>query len=264
MDCKKAIVVASFGTSYNDTRAKTIDRIESDIAKAFPDREVRRAFMSKMIIKKLKDRDGVEIDYIDEALQHLVDDGFDDVIVLPTLVFNEFDDIVRISSSFVPKFKSLSIANPLLTEERDFDELQNMIVNDILNESRSVGGTDSVLILMGHGTDHYSNGAFSEIQLKLMMAGFDDILVTTVEGFPRFSDLEKIMEKREKINVVLAPLMLVAGDHALNDMAGDSPNSLKSVMENKGHTVHSLVKGLAEYDCVRKMFIRHITDVMTD
>ena len=266
MNIKKAIIVASFGTSYNETRAKTIDAIEADVADAFEGWDVRRAFTSRMIIKKLKERDGVEIDYIDGALERLVNDGYEDVVVLPTLMFNgiEYEDIIRISSEFIPKFKSFHVAKPLLSEESDFDELNKTILNEIRVESKELAGEDSSLILMGHGTHHYSNGAFPEIQLKLFLTDAEDVFVTTVEGFPRFDDLDKMMARVTSKDVVLTPLMLVAGDHAMNDMVGDSPDSLRCILESKGYDVHSILKGLAEYESVRRIFIRHVQDSMTE
>lgn len=264
MKIKRAILVASFGTSYNETRAKTIDIIEAEIAEAFKGWDVRRAFTSRVIIRKLKERDGVEIDYIDGALERLVNEGYEDVVVLPTLVFNgiEYEDIVRICSEFASKFKTFKIAKPLLSEESDFDELNEVILNEIRVKSKELAGEDSSLILMGHGTDHYSNGAFPEIQLKLFLANVNDVFVTTVEGFPTFDDLDKMMFGVTSKNVVLTPLMLVAGDHAMNDMVGDSPDSLKCIFEDKGYNVYPIIRGLAEYESIIRMFIRHVEDSM--
>ena len=264
MNTKKAIVVASFGTSYNETRIKTIDRIEQDIADNFPDWDVRRAYTSKMVIRKLEKRDGVKIDYIDEAIERLIDEGYTKVVIQPTLIMNgvEYEDIVHICLRYRDSFESLSIGTPLLSSEKDFDELTDIILGDIRDESKEIGGDDSALVLMGHGTEHYANGAFPELHLKLLLADSKDVIITTVEGFPGFKDLTKMMKDIETKEVVTAPFLLVAGDHALNDMAGDSPESLKSTLIGLGYNVHTMLKGLAESGSVRNVFVRHVREAM--
>lgn len=264
MNTKKAIIVTSFGTSYNETRQKTLDRIEGDIAKNFPDWDVRRAYTSKMVIKKLANRDGMIVDYIDKAIERLIDEGYTDVIVQPTLIMNgiEYEDIVRISKGYRDSFNMLSVGAPLLSDEEDFDEMTQIITEDIRADANSLSGSEPLLVLMGHGTEHYANGAFPELYLKLQLGGHRDVAVTTVEGFPRFEDLGKMIEGHDGKDAVVAPLMIVAGDHVLNDMAGDSPESLKSLMEGMGYTTKPLIKGLAEYGSVRRMFIRHVEEAM--
>lgn len=264
MESRKAILVASFGTSYNDTRERTIDRMESDVGSTFGDWTVRRAFTSKMIIRKLEKRDNVKVDYIDEALERLESEGFTEVVVLPFLIMNgvEYDDIIRIVGDYTDRFDKVSISKPLLSSERDFDELTGFIINELLPEARSIGGEDTGLVLMGHGSDHYSNGAFPELQMKLVLNGSNDVFVTTIEGFPRFSDLESIMGDRASPDAVTAPLLLVSGDHANRDMVGEQPSSLKSVLESNGYRVHPLMKGISEYATVRRMFIRHVKEAM--
>ena len=264
MTSKKAIIVASFGTSYNETRAKTIDRIEQDIADNFPDWDVRRAFTSRMIIRKLEKRDGLKIDYIDEAIERLIDEGYTEVIIQPTLVMNgeEYEDIYHISHRYKGSFEKMSIGTPLLSLERDFDEMTDIIINEFRDESKGVCDNDSALVLMGHGTEHYANGAFPELQLKLFLSDCKDVVITTVEGFPGFKDLERMVGDIECKDVALLPLMLVAGDHAINDMAGDEPDSLKSILEGLGYDVHPIIKGIAEYESVRRMFVRHVREAM--
>ena len=264
MNNKRAIIVASFGTSYNETRAKTIDRIEQDIADSFPDWDVKRAFTSKMIIRKLEKRDGLKIDYIDEAIERLIDEGYTEVIIQPTLVMNgiEYEDIYHISHKYKGSFDRISVGTPLLSFERDFDEMTDIIINEFREESKGICGKESALVLMGHGTEHYANGAFPELQLKLYLSDCKDVVITTVEGFPGFKDLRKMVGDIHCKDVALLPLMLVAGDHAINDMAGDEPDSLKSTLTELGYDVHPIVKGIAEYGSIRRMFVRHVREAM--
>ena len=181
MASKKALLVVSFGTSYNDNRDKTIGATERLLAENFPEWEVRRAFTSKMIIKKLKERDNEEIDYIDAALQRLVDDGFDTVVVQPTHIMNgtEFDFVYDIVSKYKTQSPVIAIGRPLLTEDEDYDEVVANIANDLI----PLAGKGA-LVLMGHGTVHYSNATYSELQLKLFFAGYKDVYayVSALQG----------------------------------------------------------------------------------
>ncbi len=256
MNSDKAILVVSFGTSYNENRVKTIDAIEKDIENAFPDFEIRRAFTSKMIIAKLKKRDNVHIDYIDEALERLADDGFKKVVVQPTHIMNgtEYDFVKDIASGFRDKFDSLSIGTPLLTTEEDYDRVVETIGETMIKES-----APNTVILMGHGTEHYANATYSQLALKLLLAN-KDAVVTTVEGFPSFEDTIRLLGESNGRTVVTYPFMVVAGDHANNDMAGDEEDSLKTVLENSGYGVVCRIIGLGEFPEFRKLFVEHVKD----
>ncbi len=243
----------------NDTRARTIDVIERDIADAFPDWEVRRAFTSRMIIKKLRQRDGIEIDYITDAIQKLSSEGFEDVVVQPTHVMNgiEYEDVCRSVIEHGISIDRLSVGKPMLTREEDYDLAVQAIKEHLLP---LCDGRD--LILMGHGTEHYANAAYSMLQLKLALAGIGHVFVTTVEGFPSFEDTISIMSSGETRGVALAPFMIVAGDHAVNDMAGDDEDSLKSVLVSRGYDVDCIVRGLGEFEGFRRIFVEHVREAM--
>jgi sirohydrochlorin cobaltochelatase len=261
---KKAILVVSFGTSYNDNRAKTIGALEAQISEKYPDWEVRRAFTSKMIIKKLAERDGERIDYVTDAMKKLISDGITTVVVQPTHIMNgiEYDDVVRIVSGYRSKFDSISIGEPMLTVEDDYNKVVDAIGSALLTEARETAGKKAAVILMGHGTEHYANSAYSQLQLKLILSGHDDVYITTVEGFPNFNDTVYLMKSRWYKDVILFPFMLVAGDHANNDMAGDEEDSLKSILESHGYKVHCVVKGLGEYKEFREIFLSHTKDAI--
>lgn len=256
---RKAILVTSFGTSYNDTREKTIDAIEKQMAAEFPGWDIRRAFTSRMIIKKLKERDGVSIDYVTEAMDKLSGEGYEEVIVQPTHIINgdEYDDIVRIVSEHVGRIKDLRMGAPLLTRFEDYDLVVDAIRKDLL----PLAG-DRMLVLMGHGTPHYSNAAYCELQMKLWDAGLDDVFVTTVEGYPEFHDTIKLISKTGKKKATIMPFMIVAGDHANNDMAGDDDDSLKTLLTAQGLDVECIVRGLGEFSEFREIFVNHVRDAM--
>ncbi len=251
---KKAILVISFGTSYNENREETIVPTEKAIAAAFPDRELRRAWTSKMIIAKLKKRDNEHIDYIDEAMDKLVSEGFDDVIVQSTHVMNgdEYDFVESIVSRYKDKVPSLKIGKPLLTSDEDYDEVLECIRKDIVPL-----GNGGAMVLMGHGTEHFANATYSELQLKLRFAGMRNIYITTVEGFPTFENTISMLKEDGVKKVTLMPFMIVAGDHANNDMAGDDDDSLKSVIMAEGIDVDCVVKGLGSLPSIRDMFVEH-------
>ena len=268
MACKndRAILVVSFGTSYNDNRSKTIGAIERMICDEYGDSwDVRRAFTSKMIIKKLAQRDGKKIDYITEALERLASDGAKTVVVQPTHIMNgkEYDDVVEAVEQYRGKFQRITVGKPLLTTLEDYDEVIAAIEEDLVPAAREAAGGDCTIVLAGHGSEHYANATYSQLQLMLMTTGPDDIFVTTVEGFPEYDDTLVMMGDR-KGKVVLFPFMIVAGDHANNDIAGDDEDSLKSVMTEAGYEVYCVVKGLGEFPAFRNMFLDHVREAMED
>ena len=260
----KVILVVSFGTSYKETREKTIDALEKAVADRFKDWEVRRAFTSKIIIKKLKERDGIYIDYIDEALQKLVDDGAKDVIIMPTHVMNgtEYDFVKYYAAKFDGKFEKLRISSPLLTAEEDYDKVIDAINEAYVSRFFGDSSNKTAILFMGHGSEHFANPAYSQLQLKLWTLGYEHVYVTTVEGFPSFDDTMRFMAGYKYSRVVLAPFMLVAGDHATNDMAGDDEDSLKSKFISSGCEVQCILEGLGEQKAFQELFIEHLEDVM--
>lgn len=178
---KKAVLVVSFGTSHLDSCEKTIGAIEQEIAAAFPDREVRRAFTSGMILKKLKNRDGVEIDGVAEALGRLLDGGFTDVLVQPTHVMNgnEYEDMMREAAGFEGKFNQLRYGAPLLTSSEDYFQLIEAIREEVFPLLE-----DELLVYMGHGSDHEANAVYSALNFMLSQKGIHNVVVGTVEAYP--------------------------------------------------------------------------------
>jgi sirohydrochlorin cobaltochelatase len=260
----KVILVVSFGTSYKETREKTIDAVEKAVAENYKDWEVRRAFTSKMIIKKLKERDGICIDYITEALQRLVDDGVKEVVVLPTHIMNgiEYDDVARITASFADKFDCIRMSKPLLTSEKDYDDAIEALNESYFKRIFKDSSLGKAIVFMGHGSEHYANASYCQLQMKLLSLGYDHVYVTTVEGYPSFDDTMRFMSGHKYPKVCLIPFMLVAGDHAVNDMSGDDEDSLKSKFVSAGCEVECLLEGLGEQKAFQSMFLKHLKDAM--
>ena len=263
---KKAILVISFGTSYKETREKTIDAVEKAVAAEYPAWEVRRAFTSKMIIKKLKERDGIHIDYITDALQRLLDDGFRDVVILTTHIMNgiEYDFIINLSAAYKDKFDSMRFSAPLLTTHEDYDAVIEALNEAYLKRVFGDSSTGKAMVFMGHGTEHFANACYCELQMKLSALGYEHVYITTVEGFPSFDDTMGFMGGHKYSKVYLAPFMLVAGDHATNDMSGDEEDSLKSKFIAAGCEVECILEGLGEQKAFQDLFLKHLADVIKE
>ena len=251
---KKAVLVVSFGTSHLDSCEKTIGAIEQEIAAAFPDREVRRAFTSGMILKKLKNRDGVEIDGVAEALGRLLDGGFTDVLVQPTHVMNgnEYEDMMREAAGFEGKFNQLRYGAPLLTSSEDYFQLIEAIREEVFPLLE-----DELLVYMGHGSDHEANAVYSALNFMLSQKGIHNVVVGTVEAYPDLPAVLAIAKQSGKKRVRLMPLMVDAGDHAKNDMAGGEEDPWDTALRNPGFELVAQLKGLGEYAAVRKLYVEH-------
>lgn len=248
----KAILVVSFGTSHEDSRKKTIEAIEQKIAEEFTEYKIYRAFTSKMIIKKLG-KLGLHIMTVEEALKQMKADGVKEVIVQPTHVINgiENDEMIEDIKAVSKDFDSVVIGKPLLSDTEDYKRLAEAVAED------NPMAEDEILMLMGHGSSHYSNSAYPALEYVFKEMGYANILVGTVEGYPSFEEARKQLEKTNKKKVTLLPLMIVAGDHANHDMAGEE-DSWRSRLEQDGYQVVCRMKGLGELDKVQQQFIEHI------
>lgn len=254
-ETKKAILAVSFGTSHNDTRKITIDAIEKDMQDAFPAYSLYRAWTSKMIIKKVNSRDGIHICTVKEAMEQMLQDGITDVLVQPTHVINgiENDLMKEDALAFQEQFHSISFGDPLLTSEQD-----NLAVIDAITSEFKHLNKDEVLVLMGHGTTHYANAIYAALDYTFKDKGYDNIFLGTVEAYPTMESLLKMVHAYQPKKVVLAPFMIVAGDHAKNDMASNEPDSWYSQFKAEGYDVEPVLKGLGEYPGIRKLFIEHL------
>lgn len=254
---KKAILVISFGTSYEDTRKKNIEAIETAIASAYPDYRVMRAFTSGMIMKKLA-AGGLVIPNTAEALEALLAEGVTDLVVQPTHLMHgfEYDKLCAMVEPYKGRFASVRIGHPLLDTTEDLGA-----VVEAIGGAFELGPDDG-LVLMGHGTEHFANAVYAALDYMFEDKGYPRVFVGTVEGYPELDSVIRQLKACGIKRVVLAPLMLVAGDHAVNDMAADEEDSWKTQLEKAGFAVGCVIKGLGEYEAIRRLYVRHAADAM--
>lgn len=251
---KKAILVASFGTSYKETRQKTIGAIEEAIQKEFDEYQVYRAFTSGIIKRKLE-REGVFIDNVEQALQRMQEDGVEELIIQPTHIINgmEFDKLMEQSEPYLSGFQSVKIGRPLLTKHDDYIELSHILKEAFPYEE------DEALVLMGHGSAHYSYSAYPAFEYVLKDMGYHNMYVGTVEGYPGLEEVKKQLKQKHIQKVCLAPMMIVAGEHVNQDMVGEE-DSWKTELEDEGYQVRYKLTGLGELEEVQRMFVRNVKE----
>ncbi|MFC3395137.1 sirohydrochlorin cobaltochelatase [Brenneria rubrifaciens] len=257
---KKALLIISFGTRYPSTRRKNIDACEQHLAANCDDRDLFRAFTSEMIIRKLRDRDGLLIDNPAQALQRLADEGYQDVAIQSLHVINgdEYEKVVSEARAFRARFQRLVVGAPLLSR---FDDYQQLIT--ALKGQMPALQADERVIFMGHGASHHAFSAYACLD-HLMITQNVPALVGAVESYPEIDHLIGRLRRQEVRKVHLMPLMLVAGDHAINDMASDDADSWKSRIEAAGIATQSWLQGLGENPLIRDMFSRHLDAALRD
>ena len=257
---EQELLVVSFGTSFNDSRRLTIGAIEGSLAESFPDWSVRRGFTSQIIIDHVLSRDGVAIDNVTEALNRAADNGVKTLVVQPTHLMDgfEYNDLVDELAGFADAFEAIAVGEPLLSSEEDFAAVAEAIVQ----ATAEYDDGETAICFMGHGTEAESNGVYAKMQQVLSEAGYDNYFIGTVEAEPSVEDLLAAVQAGDYKRVVLRPLMIVAGDHANNDMAGDEEDSWKSVFESAGYEVECVLSGLGELEAIRDLFVQHAQAAM--
>jgi sirohydrochlorin cobaltochelatase len=252
---KPVVLVVSFGTSFNESRAQTIGAVEKAIATAYPAYEQRRAFTSQIIIDRVYERDGEKIDNLTEAMERLRRDGVREVAVQPTHVMNgfEYDEMREAIKPFEKDFAKISYGLPLLVSDADYEEVADIITA----ETKQYNNGDTAVVFMGHGTEHAANSAYARLDKLLKDRGLLNYSIGTVEAEPSLDDVIVQLDALGRKKVVLLPFMIVAGDHANNDMAGDEDDSWKSILQSKGYTVQPVLRGLGQYPGIQAMFVRH-------
>ena len=271
------ILVVSFGTSFNDSRAKDIKAIEDALQAAYPDYSVRRAFTAQIIINHVQARDGEKIDNMKQALDRAVANGVKNLVVQPTHLMHgaEYDEMCEAVNEYADKFESVAIAEPLLGEVgADATEInadKEAVATAITTEAVAAAGYDdaaaaaadgTAFVFMGHGTSHTAKISYSQMQITMQTLGYDNVFIGTVEGEPEDTACEAVIEKIKEAGytkVVLRPLMVVAGDHANNDMAGDDADSWLSQFKAAGcfDSVDTQIAGLGEIADVQQIYIDH-------
>ena len=271
------LLVVSFGTSFNDSRAEDVKGIEDALAKAYPDWSVRRAFTAQIIINHVEARDGEAIDNMQQALDRAVENGVKNLVVQPTHLMHgaEYDEMTEAINGYKDKFESVAIAEPMLGEVGDdasvINDDKKAVAQAITDEACKEAGFDSMdaaseagtaFVFMGHGTSHTANVTYDQMQTQMEDLGFKNAFIGTVEGEPEDTACDKVIEKVKEAgykNVVLRPLMVVAGDHANNDMAGDDEDSWKSQFVASGNfeNVDCQIEGLGRVEAVEQLYVDH-------
>lgn len=251
---KKAILVVSFGTSFNETRKVTIDALENALGAANPDAAVYRAWTSNFIIRKIEKRDGIHINTVSEAFSQMEADGITDVVVQPTHVINgiENDKMVAEAKSFGDRFNSIKIGTPLLTTQEDAERCA-----EALHKDYAFVTPDEAVVFMGHGSEHYASFVYPAMNYVFHDMGLDNFFLGTVEGYPELDSILKDLKKLQPKKIYLSPFMIVAGDHANNDLAGDEEDSWKSILESEGFVTECMLIGLGERESIRELYIQH-------
>ena len=276
------ILVVSFGTSFNDSRAEDIKGIEDALAKAYPDWAVRRAFTAQIIINHVQARDNEVIDNMDQALQRAVDNGVKNLVVQPTHLMHgaEYDEMVEASDQYKDKFESVAIAEPMLGEVGEdatvINDDKKAVAEALVDAAVKEAGFDSIdasaedgtaFVFMGHGTSHTANVTYDQMQTQMEDLGYKNVFIGTVEGKPEDTACEAVIDKVKEAGykkVVLRPLMVVAGDHANNDMAGDEEDSWKSQFEASGafDSIDCQIEGLGRIPAVEDLYVAHTKAAM--
>ena len=278
------ILVVSFGTSFNDSRAADIKGIEDALQEAYPDWSVRRAFTAQIIINHVQARDGECIDNVEQALDRAVDNGVKNLVIQPTHLMHgaEYDELMDAVGEYEDKFESVKVAEPLLGEVGDDAAVVNddkKAVAEILTaEAVEKAGYDSLdaakedgvaFVFMGHGTSHTAKVSYSQMQTQMNDLGYDNVFIGTVEGEPEETACENVIDAVAEAGytkVILRPLMVVAGDHANNDMAGEDEDSWLSQFEasEKFESVDTQIFGLGEIEGIQKLYIDHTAAVINE
>ena len=257
---EKELLVVSFGTTFNDSRRLTVGAIEKALQEAYPDWSVRRAFTSQIIIDHLAKRDGEIIDNVHDALERAIRNGVKILVVQPTHLMDgfEYNDLKKELAAYADAFDRIVLGDALLTIDRDFD----MVAEAIVEATAAYDDGETAVCFMGHGTEAASNSVYAKMQTVLSEAGCEHYYIGTVEAEPSLEDVLESVKAGSYKRVVLRPLMIVAGDHANNDMAGDEADSWKSVFEAAGYEVSCVVEGLGQLPAIRQLIVEHAGEAL--
>ncbi len=276
------LLVVSFGTSFNDSRAKDIKGIEDALAEAFPDWSVRRAFTAQIIINHVQSRDNEKIDNVEQALDRAVANNVKNLVVQPTHLMHgaEYDELMEVLADYEDKFESVKIAEPLLGEVGSDATVINAdkkyVAEEVVKEAVDVAGFESLedaekdgvaFVFMGHGTSHAAKVSYSQMQTQMNELGYKNVFIGTVEGEPEETACNAVIEAVNAAGykkVILRPLMVVAGDHANNDMAGEDEDSWVSMFDVSGYfdEIDTQIEGLGRIEAIQKLYVEHTKEVI--
>lgn len=276
------ILVVSFGTSFNDSRVSDVKGIEDALQEAYPEWSVRRAFTAQIIINHIQARENVAIDNMEQAMERAVSNGVKNLIIQPTHLMHgaEYDEMMDVVEVYQDKFETLKIAEPLLgevgTDATVINEDKKAVAEALTAEAVNASGYKNIdaakedgvaYVFMGHGTTHTANVTYSQMQTQMTELGYDNVFIGTVEGEPEGTACEEVIEAVAKAGytkVILRPLMVVAGDHANNDMAGTEEDSWLSMFKasEKFESVDAQVVGLGSIKTIQQLYVKHTGNAM--
>ena len=247
MSMEKAVLVTSFGTSHKDTREKCLDLIENEVKAKYGSEKVERAYTSGVIRRIVEKKEGIHIFDQNEGLEALKNKGYDEIVTMSLHILDGIE-YTKLNDKYG------KISKPLLVNDEDFEK----VVND--EEFNSTEGNDAI-VFMGHGSESAADSTYQRLQEEYLKAGKDNIFIATVEGQVTIEDVIQKLKGRGFRKILLKPFMIVAGDHAKNDMASDEEDSWKTILQNEGYEVTPLLKGMGEYEFIRKMFMDKLEEV---
>ena len=252
---KKALMIVSFGTSFDEAMPAIVN-IEETCRRAFPDYDFYRAFTSGMIIRKLKKTKNIVIHNPQEVMEQLAAEGYEEVLCQPTHIINgmEYEKMMGMLAPYKDRIPVIRVGRPLLTDEEDYRKSCQIVMQELDRPLEQ----DEAFVLMGHGTEHFSNSAYCQFENMLRDLGYENTYVGTVEGFPGLDYVIRRMKIRGIRKVYLMPLMIVAGDHARNDLAGAEADSWDSLLQAEGFETEIILKGRGEIDAIAALFVEHL------
>lgn len=256
---KQAILLVHFGTSRMDALERAVWAVERETRAAYPGWEVRGAFTNRVLLQILQ-KHGIQLQQVPEALNALKAEGCRRVIIQPTYVIcgEEYEKLRSLAETYRMHFAQLAVGRPLLSSTEDMRKICRFCAREF---PRKEG---EALVLMGHGTTHFANAVYPAMGYLFLEMGFDRIFIGVTEGYPDISVVRRELKRSAVRKVTLAPLLLTAGGHAINDMAGDGPDSWKSLLKSDGYEVETVMRGLGEYSEVRVRYLDHIRDAISE
>ena len=258
---KKGIIVVSFGTTYEKTRKLCIESIENRIKEEYKDYLVLRAFTSQMVINKLKKRDNYIVDNPKEALERMKKEGVEDIYIqsLHIILGHEYEKLMGQVEEFLEESHNcfIKVGKPLLYEDMDYHKaVEGLELSDI--------GEKEAIVFMGHGTDHEVDKSYEKLEKVFRQKGHENVYIGTVEGKITIEEIIPKLKAKSIEKIILRPFMLVAGDHAINDMASEDEDSWASILKSNGFNVESQIKGLGEIKAIQNIYLEHLKSINTE
>lgn len=256
----RQIAIVSFGSTQIDARERALGAVEKAAQEAFPESRVVRSFTSGMVIRIIEKKEGLHILNPEETLREAAGQGVQHMVLQPTHIMPglEYEKMLAMAEPYRNRFDSLKIGKPLLSSEEDVQRL----IRALRQETEQYDDGKTAIVLVGHGTEHMANQIYSRMQDSFAAKHLENYLVGTIEASPSLDDVREICRGRGYSRVVLLPMLVVAGDHAVHDIAGDEEDSWKCTLERDGYEVLPVKKGLGEYPPVQEIFLDHIRDVI--